>query len=1057
MRAANTCRALADLRVIDLTGALGAICGKILADLGADVLRIEPPGGHPLRRHAPLADGVPDGEAGLGWWAYAAGCDSGILDLTRDGDRARLLDLAARADVVLESFAPGHLASLGLGWDALSGANPGLVLTSITPFGQTGPRAGFRAPELVLQAMGGMIHHVGDPDRPPVRVGGDQATLQAGGQAAVGTLRAFVESRRTGHGQWLDVSAQTAAIWTLLSESALPALHGFAPVRDGAYIRSAQSKRRVIFACRDGFVALSMGGGVLGAANMTAFTALMAEHGMAPAFMRERDWKVWDTAYLLSLGPHAQAEIDAVADAVGAFVAIRTKAELYAAALDRSLLLAPVSDMADLVRDAQLAARGALVDVFEPRLGRAVRRPGPAVQLAREPIAAPRPAPVLTDATRAEAVLRPDWATRPGGPRTARPAAPFEHLRVIDFAWVVTGPLTGRLLAEGGADVIRVESGKRLDPGRTLPPWPDAKGGVNRSQMFANANAGKRSVALDLARPEARELARRLVARADVVVESFTPGTMARWGLGYDDVRALRPDVVYLSTCQQGQTGPYAQYRGYGSLAAALAGFYAVTGWPDREPPMVYGAYTDFVAHHFATAAVLGALIERDRTGLGQHIDVSQLETGLHFLAPEILDYTVNGRIPARRGNADAQMAPHGVYPCAAAPGEPVGRTRRRVREPGGGRGPLVRDRLRDRRGLARARARHGRTGMGHRRALRDRGRPSRPRRGARRASRRVDVDARAARADGGAPGRRRARRRGPVVRRPAARPRPDRALSAAAGRPPRDGPHPVRGVGVPHDGPAAVDPPRPVPRRAHARGAARPARADPRRDPQSPGRRHPRVSASSPRHGHGPVAAGRPPSDDSPTVAESLEDLLDLRRVTGEREVRRHSVTSRLAHSLAQRRITQQPDEGIRHGGHVADRDQVAGLAVHHHFLRSSGPRGHDGPAGGHGLDDRTPERLLHRRCGEHVDPGQQGWDVGPPADHVHVCADSERVGQRAKRRDVLPLALPDQKVVNLIRDGRRSCGRAEEHVESLPRDEASDRGDELRRRRQGEARAKT
>ena len=660
-------RALADLRVVDLTGALGALCGKILADLGADVLKIEPPGGHPLRRRAPLADGVEPGEAGLGWWAYAAGCRSAVLDLATSDDRATLLDLARRADVVLESFAPGHLAALDLGWESLHAANGALVLTSITPFGQTGPHAGFRAPELVLQAMGGMMHHVGDADRPPARVGGDQAALQAGGQAALGTLVACAEARRTGRGQWLDVSAQTAMVWTLLSETSVPSMHGFTPTRDGAYIRAANSKRRLIFPCRDGFVALSSGGGVLGAANMTGLTALMAEHDMAPAFMRERDWKAWDAAYLISLGGRAADEVDAVTNAIAAFVATRTKAELYRAALDRSLLIAPVSDMADLVGDAQLMAREAFVDVAEPRLGRAIRRPGASVKLARAPIGPPRPAPLLADASREGEATRPDWTARPitRDASSPSPDAPFAGLRVIDFAWVVTGPLTGRLLAEGGADVIRVESGKRLDPGRTVPPWPDGKGGINRSQMFANANAGKRSVCLDLGRPEARDLALRLAARADVVVESFTPGTMARWGLGYEDVRALRPDIVYLSTCQQGQTGPFAQYRGYGSLAAALAGFYAVTGWPDREPPMVYGAYTDFVAHHFATSAVLAALAERERTGLGQHIDVSQLETGLHFLVPEILEYTVNGRIPPRRGNADPQMAPHGVYPCA--------------------------------------------------------------------------------------------------------------------------------------------------------------------------------------------------------------------------------------------------------------------------------------------------------------------------------------------------------------------------------------------------------
>ena len=318
-------------------------------------------------------------------------------------------------------------------------------------------------------------------------------------------------------------------------------------------------------------------------------------------------------------------------------------------------------DAADLLRDEQLAARAFFAATHEPRLGREVNRCGAFAGLSATPLAAPRSAPRLGEGG-PEAVR--EWSA-PRAPTVPRAHRPLRGLRVIDFAWVVTGPITGRLLAEFGADVIRVESARRLDPGRTLQPWAEGKAGLNRSQMFANANAGKRSVTLDLARPEACDLARRLVAGADVVIESFTPGTMGRWGLDYASVRALNPGIIYLSTCQQGQTGPHASYRGYGSLAAALAGFYTVTGWPDREPSIVYGAYTDFIAHHFASAAVLAALDHRARTGEGQHIDISQRETGLHFLAPEILEYTVNGRVAGRRGNAVDHAAPHNAYPCA--------------------------------------------------------------------------------------------------------------------------------------------------------------------------------------------------------------------------------------------------------------------------------------------------------------------------------------------------------------------------------------------------------
>ena len=237
----------------------------------------------------------------------------------------------------------------------------------------------------------------------------------------------------------------------------------------------------------------------------------------------------------------------------------------------------------------------------------------------------------------------------------------------IDFAWVVTGPLTGRLLAEFGADVIRVESARRLDPGRTLQPWADGKAGTQPQPDVRQRQRGQALRDASTSRGPRRATSPAGSSRgADVVIESFTPGTMGRWGLDYEDVRALQPDIVYLSTCQQGQTGPHASYRGYGSLAAALAGFYTVTGWPDREPPIVYGAYTDFIAHHFASAAVLAALDHRARTGEGQHIDIVPARDGAPLPRPG--DPRVHGerarRRAARKRRSD-QPAPHGVYPCA--------------------------------------------------------------------------------------------------------------------------------------------------------------------------------------------------------------------------------------------------------------------------------------------------------------------------------------------------------------------------------------------------------
>ena len=657
---------LAAYRVLDLTDARGILCGKILADLGADVVRVEPPAGNPARREGPFAGEAPDAERSLHWWAYAENCRSLVADLGTLEGVARVRDLARRADFLLESFSPGYLDGLGLGWEALHRDHPRLILTSISPFGHTGPYRDWKGPDLIVQAMSGMMFHLGDGDRPPVRIGVPQAYLQAAGQAAVGTLVAHHWREQTGEGQWVEVSAQVAMMWAMMSETGLPSLHGYVPFRDGVHARYAGFRRRIIFACADGYVALIASGGAIGAGAMEALTAWMDEEGTAPAFMRGRDWGAWDSAHLLASGERGQAELDEVEAAAAAFFARKTKRELYEGALKRGILLAPVADTRDLLENAQLAAR----EFFLPLGGREADGPavgpGPFARFSLTPIVKQRPAPSIGEQT---AEVLAEWQAGPGGPRVAPHALapPFAGLRVLDFGWVATGPITGRLLAEFGADVIRLESALRIDPGRTLPPWADREAGPNRSQLFANYNACKRSVALNLSHPKGLEIARRLIARADVVVESFTPGTMARWGLGYADLKALKPGIILLSTCQQGQTGPHSHYAGYGSLAAALAGFYAVTGWPDREPSMIYGAYTDFVAHHFASAALLAALDHRRRTGEGQHVDLSQFEASLHFLAPAILDFTVNGRVTARRGNADDRAAPHNAYPCAGS------------------------------------------------------------------------------------------------------------------------------------------------------------------------------------------------------------------------------------------------------------------------------------------------------------------------------------------------------------------------------------------------------
>jgi len=241
----------------------------------------------------------------------------------------------------------------------------------------------------------------------------------------------------------------------------------------------------------------------------------------------------------------------------------------------------------------------------------------------------------------------------------------LEGVKILDFSWVGVAPITTKYFADNGAEVIRIESAARLDVLRLAPPWKDARPDPNGSQFFASYNTSKKGITLDLGKPRARELVKKLVPWADIVAESFTPKAMRKWELDYDRLRQLNPELIMLSTCMQGQTGPNAMYPGFGQLMAALCGFYYISGYDKDSLGPPYGAYSDFIAPRFAASVMLAALDYRRRTGQGQYIDMSQYEAALHNLAPALIDYFATGRIMGARGNASERYAPHGAYRCA--------------------------------------------------------------------------------------------------------------------------------------------------------------------------------------------------------------------------------------------------------------------------------------------------------------------------------------------------------------------------------------------------------
>jgi crotonobetainyl-CoA:carnitine CoA-transferase CaiB-like acyl-CoA transferase len=237
-------------------------------------------------------------------------------------------------------------------------------------------------------------------------------------------------------------------------------------------------------------------------------------------------------------------------------------------------------------------------------------------------------------------------------------------VKVADFTWSVAGPLTVKFLADHGAEVIHIESSTRPELLRVLPPFRDGKPGINRSAYNACLNNNKYGLSLDMNHPRAKEVLRRLIHWADVVTENFSPGVMAKWGLSYEDLVKIKPEMVMFSTSQMGQTGPRAKVAAYGTQLVSLAGFTYLTGWADRDPTGPYGPYTDTTLPHIGVAAIMTALIHRCRTGKGTYIEISQFETALNFISPVLLDYAINHRVVTRNGNRCPDSVPHGVYRC---------------------------------------------------------------------------------------------------------------------------------------------------------------------------------------------------------------------------------------------------------------------------------------------------------------------------------------------------------------------------------------------------------
>jgi len=643
-------------RVLDLTDERGEIAGMMLGDLGAEVIRVEPPRGTAARRRGPKLPNTPEGEASLQFFAYNRNKRSIALALAEAAERDTFFRLVESADFVLESGPGGELAAAGIGFEALRERQPRIVHVQITPYGVDGPHAELAATDLTIAAMGGPVSLQGVAERAPLRVSVPQVWRHAGAEAAVAALVGHARMRQTGEAQFVDVSAQCALVWTMLSGMGASAVQGHDFERMGSALQLGAITLPLVFACRDGYVVAIPNG-----ALMQAIVHSMVADGVVGSAWAREDWANLEAR--LVFGEPLPYSIEDMVDAIRRYFLPHTREDLFQRALSVSATIAPVKNVADLLDFEHLRARNFWAEGALPS-GQVVSIPGAFARIP-EALHVEISAPSIDehgDEIRAELAAAPSPREEP---ETDGGDLPFSGLKVADFSWIGVGPMTSKYLADHGATVVRVESESRPDNLRGVAPFKDGIRGWDRSQFYASMNSSKLGLALDLKQPAAIEVAKRLLAWADVYVESFTPGTVEALGIGYEVARALNPGIVMLSTCLMGQSGPAAKMAGYGYHAGAVAGFYEVTGWPDLPPDGPWMAYTDTIAPRFAASTLMAALDQRRRTGEGRHIDGAQLEMSLHFLAPEILEYQACGLPATRMGNRDRWASPHGVYPCA--------------------------------------------------------------------------------------------------------------------------------------------------------------------------------------------------------------------------------------------------------------------------------------------------------------------------------------------------------------------------------------------------------
>lgn len=651
---------LQGLRVLEFSHANTFTCGRYLASLGAEVILLEPPGGHCLR-HSPAPPSLVNDCDDAYWNAQNLGKKSICLDLDKAEDLVACKKLAQQSDFIIEGFKPGYLDSLNLGYKDLKKNNPRIIYLSITPFGQSGPYSHYSGGDIVASAMGGTLDTCGYSDDTPVLEALDACTYHANSVAAMGAMLAHRERGVSGIGQHVDCSIQEVAASRNTNNLIAYQFDQRKLIRAGNCVRFGVATVRVIWQLKDGYCFHSMMTGKFGAPANKALSQWMSEDGVDNP-MQDVDWLQYDRSSLA-------ADIRAIWEqAMAAFFLTKTKEDIRTEGARRGIRATVANSPDDVLNDPHLLER----DFFTPleKANRVIKYPA---YFVKSSTTATTISPLHSKAGEHNDQLLNaiDKVAQIRDKSDKSCSHALEGVKVLDFGWALVGSLCSKLLADFGADVIKVESALRPCLSRIDKQVSVSKRGeLNDKPWFSHFNSSKLSLQINIKHPRVREILDPLIDWANVIVENFSPGTMEGLGLDYRSIKKRRPDIIMVSGSVFGQSGPYAKNWGVDGTGAALAGRMAMTGWPERDPVTPSVPYGDVVLPFFMVATVSAALEYKKQSGIGQHIDASMYEVCAQQLSESIVNTQTTNSTQERMGNQSASKLFQGVFPSKAEQGE---------------------------------------------------------------------------------------------------------------------------------------------------------------------------------------------------------------------------------------------------------------------------------------------------------------------------------------------------------------------------------------------------